>query len=41
MSNTSIVKPARVKIHPDGGLNTRSEHKAKRIIDERSTDYSI
>ncbi|MBR3628847.1 MAG: phenylacetate--CoA ligase family protein, partial [Oscillospiraceae bacterium] len=35
------VKPARVKIHPDGGLDTRSEHKSKRIIDERNQNYSI
>ena len=30
------VKPSSVKVHPDGGLNTRSEHKSKRIIDERN-----
>ena len=35
------VKPANVVVHPDGGLNTRSEHKARRIIDERKLDYSI
>ena len=35
------VKPAKVIVHPDGGLNTRSEHKSKRIIDERKLDYSI
>ena len=35
------VKPAKVKIHPDGGLDTRSEHKSKRIIDERNPEYSI
>ncbi|WMI80050.1 phenylacetate--CoA ligase family protein [Anaerotignum sp. MB30-C6] len=35
------VKPSSVKVHPDGGLNTRSEHKSKRIIDERKQDYSI
>lgn len=29
------VKPDKVTVYPDGGLNTRSEHKAKRIIDER------
>ena len=29
------VKPAQVIVHPDGGLNTRSEHKSKRVIDER------
>ncbi len=31
------VKPAAVTVHPDGGLDTRSEHKAKRVIDERQT----
>lgn len=35
------VKPYRVVVHEDGGLNTRSEHKSKRIIDERKLDYSI
>ena len=35
------VKPARVVIHPDGGLNTRSEHKSKRVIDERNLEYNI
>ena len=35
------VKPARVVVHPDGGLNTRSEHKSRRVIDERNIDYSI
>ena len=35
------VKPAKVVVHPDGGLNTRSEHKSKRIIDERNLDYNI
>ncbi|MBP0989191.1 MAG: phenylacetate--CoA ligase family protein, partial [Oscillospiraceae bacterium] len=35
------VKPAKVVVHPDGGLNTRSEHKSKRIIDERKLDYTI
>ncbi len=29
------VKPAKVIVHPDNGLNTRSEHKSKRVIDER------
>lgn len=29
------VKPAKVVVHPDGELGTRSEHKATRIIDER------
>ncbi len=35
------VKPTKVVIHPDGALNTRSEHKSKRIIDERSLSYNI
>lgn len=35
------VKPYKVIVHPDGGLNTRSEHKSRRIIDERKLDYSI
>ena len=35
------VKPARVVVHPDGGLNTRSEHKSKRVIDERNLEYNI
>ena len=35
------VKPAKVKVHPEGGLDTRSEHKSKRVIDERTSDYSI
>ena len=35
------VKPANVVVHPDGGLNTRSEHKSKRIIDERTLTYVI
>ncbi|MBQ7990509.1 MAG: phenylacetate--CoA ligase [Oscillospiraceae bacterium] len=35
------VKPARVEVHPDGGLNTRSEHKSSRVIDERNQDYNI
>ena len=35
------VKPARVVVHPDGGLDTRSEHKSRRVIDERNVDYSI
>lgn len=34
------VKPYAVKVHPDGGLNTRSEHKAKRVVDERNTSQS-
>ncbi|MBP3749276.1 phenylacetate--CoA ligase [Ruminobacter sp.] len=35
------VKPYAVVVHPDGGLNTRSEHKSKRIIDERNLTYNI
>ena len=35
------VKPAKVIVHPDGGLDTRSEHKSRRVIDERNIDYSI
>ena len=35
------VKPYEVVVRPDGGLNTRSEHKSKRIIDERKLDYTI
>ncbi len=35
------VKPARVVVHPDGGLDTRSEHKSKRVIDERNLEYVI
>ena len=35
------VKPYNVVVHWDGGLDTRSEHKSKRIIDERKLDYSI
>ena len=35
------VKPYQVVVHPDGGLDTRSEHKSRRIIDERQLDYSI
>jgi phenylacetate-CoA ligase len=35
------VKPFGVKVHPDGLLNTRSEHKSKRIIDERNQNYNI
>ncbi|MCI8590465.1 MAG: phenylacetate--CoA ligase [Clostridiales bacterium] len=34
------VKPAEVVVHPDGELDTRSEHKSKRIIDERSSNKS-
>ncbi|MDE7136918.1 MAG: AMP-binding protein, partial [Ruminococcus sp.] len=35
------VKPYNVVVHHDGELNTRSEHKSRRIIDERNLDYSI
>lgn len=35
------VKPATVVVHPDGGLDTRSEHKSKRIVDERKLEYNI
>ncbi|WP_455717973.1 phenylacetate--CoA ligase family protein [Anaerosporobacter sp.] len=35
------VKPYSVKVHPDGGLDTRSEHKSKRIVDERKLSYTI
>ncbi|HAS78990.1 MAG TPA: CoF synthetase [Ruminococcus sp.] len=35
------VKPYNVVVHKDGGLNTRSEHKSRRIIDERKLDYTI
>lgn len=35
------VKPAKVVVHKDGGLNTRSEHKSKRVIDERILNYEI
>lgn len=35
------VKPNQVVVHADGGLDTRSEHKAKRIIDERELNFSI
>jgi len=35
------VKPYEVIVHPDGDLDTRSEHKSKRIIDERKLEYSI
>ena len=31
------VKPYSVVVHKDGDLNTRSEHKSKRIIDERTS----
>lgn len=35
------VKPARVVVHPDGGPDTRSEHKSRRVIDERTLEYHI
>ena len=35
------VKPYEVIVHPDGDLNTRSEHKSRRIIDERKLNYNI
>lgn len=35
------VKPSSVVVHKDGELNTRSEHKSKRIIDERKLTYEI
>lgn len=35
------VKPAQVVVHPDGGLNTRSEHKSARLIDERKLKMSF
>ncbi|MDE7292787.1 MAG: AMP-binding protein [Oscillospiraceae bacterium] len=35
------VKPNSVVVHKDGGLDTRSEHKSRRIIDERKLDFSI
>lgn len=35
------VKPYNVVVHKDGGLDTRSEHKSRRIIDERKLDYTI
>ncbi|MGN0592978.1 MAG: phenylacetate--CoA ligase family protein [Ruminococcus sp.] len=35
------VKPYQVTVHPDGGLDTRSEHKSRRIIDERKLNYVI
>lgn len=35
------VKPYHVTVHPDGGLDTRSEHKSRRIIDERKLNYEI
>jgi len=35
------VKPHEVIIHQDGELNTRSEHKSTRIIDERKNKYNF
>lgn len=35
------VKPSKVVVHPDGGLNTRSEHKSSRVIDERNLNNKI
>ena len=35
------VKPANVVVHEDGELGTRSEHKSKRVIDERTLTYNI
>lgn len=35
------VKPYKVVVHKDGGLDTRSEHKSRRIIDERKLEYTI
>lgn len=35
------VKPSEVIVHDEGKLNTRSEHKSKRVIDERTLDYTI
>lgn len=35
------VKPAKVIVHKDGELDTRSEHKSKRVIDERILNYEI
>lgn len=35
------VKPAEIVVHPEGGLDTRSEHKSRRIIDERTMTYEI
>lgn len=35
------VKSARVVVHPDGGPDTRSEHKSRRVIDERTLEYHI
>lgn len=35
------VKPAKVVVREDGELDTRSEHKSKRVIDERKLSYEI
>lgn len=35
------VKPTQVVVHKEGELDTRSEHKSKRLIDERNLDYNI
>ena len=35
------VKPYNVVVHEDNGLDTRSEHKSRRIIDERKLEYTI
>lgn len=35
------VKPYEVIVHKDGELDTRSEHKSKRVIDERKLDFII
>lgn len=35
------AKPYSVIVHNDGELDTRSEHKSRRIIDERSLNYNI
>ncbi|HEX3028469.1 MAG TPA: AMP-binding protein [Clostridia bacterium] len=35
------VKPNNIVVHADGGLDTRSEHKSRRIIDERKLEYNI
>ena len=35
------VKPYAVVVHEDGGLDTRSEHKSRRIVDERKLEYNI
>lgn len=35
------VKPNNIVVHADGGLDTRSEHKSRRIVDERKLEYNI